>query len=353
LCLKKGAKFSDVILFSWSRSFLSQLKMGSKALMFFPSVPFHFNQFPWVIEIEDTTSLFLPFLRNGETSKLGPLKNSGYFPIYKELVESPNCRALITHIKSTADSLPIIFENPALETKIFHIPMGIQPPDWERVRQVKARRNGGPLILFTNSWHQMTGGFYVRGGLDVIEAFRLIKEKVPDARLVIRSRLPRNLPARHRALVQDLGIEVIDTFLPKEKWEQLKMEAGYFLFPAARIHIVSTLEAMAYGMTLITSNGWGVDEYVKDGENGIVVPGRHRVSWMDWKTGILREDYAPMYEANLPMAESLAEAFLKVHDDPALKEKITVQARRDVDEKYTLKNWNARLKEIFDQVGPA
>ena len=50
------------------------------------------------------------------------------------------------------------------------------------------------------------------------------------------------------------------------------------MLPSARIHIVSLLEAMAYGMTLITCNGWGVEEYVQNGYNAIIVAGREKVA---------------------------------------------------------------------------
>ena len=71
----------------------------------------------------------------------------------------------------------------------------------------------------------MSGGFFVRGGIDLLEAFRLIREEIPTARLVIRAKLPKNLPSRSRALLAELRVEVIDTFLSNENWERLKMEA--------------------------------------------------------------------------------------------------------------------------------
>ena len=351
-CRRRGAHFGDIWKFFWSRNLRSQFKMGVKEglFSFFPSVPFHFGQFPWMIEIEDTTSMFLPFIKNGATADLKPLNTQSFFAIFQELFESPLCHGIITHVRSTSESIPRLFNNPGLKNKVFYIPIGINLPDWEEVQKIKKRRGDGPLILFTNSWHQMPGGFIVRGGLSVLESFAEIKKSVPTAHLLIRSKLPKNLSSHYRDLIRDLGVEIVEDFVPNEQWEQLKMEADYFIFPAARIHIVSLLEAMGYGMSIIASNGWGIDEYLENDRNAVIIPGYEKISRMDYETGLLRENYTAMYSSNPDMVKKIVAAFNRLHGNPELKRKITDQARQDVETKYTLVNWNEKLGSVFDHV---
>ncbi|HEX7230633.1 MAG TPA: hypothetical protein VF452_09585, partial [Candidatus Binatia bacterium] len=109
-------------------------------------------------------------------------------------LQSRSCRGIITHVKSTADSIPVLFKDPQLAQKVFHIPLGIR----QRVGQ-KTRANKEPVtILFTNSWHQGATSFYLRGGLDVLEAYSAIFSKHQPTRLVLRTRLPANLDQRYR-----------------------------------------------------------------------------------------------------------------------------------------------------------
>lgn len=352
-CWKKGASLKSIYKFIKTRDLGSQKLIGRRntPLVFFPSVPFHLNQFPWVVEIEDSTSLFFPFVSNGSTKNLRPVSQAKYFPIYREIFHSSHCRGIITHVKSTAESLPILFDSPALAKKIFHIPLGIIPPGWDGVMKLKKEKKDEILILFTNSWHQDSTNFYLRGGLEVLEAFAAVKSKCPSAKLLIRSEIPRDLAQRyprHHEIIRGPGVEVLDHFLERHDWERLRAQADYFILPSARIHVVSILEAMAYGMTLITSNGWGIEEYARNDHNAVVVPGRDRVTWMDWDTGILREDYPLMYKTDQEIAGAMAKAILDLNANRPLKDKLTLQARADVEQIFTVRNWNDKLKSALD-----
>ena len=55
---------------------------------------------------------------------------------------------------------------------------------------------------------------------------------------------------------------------------------------------------MSYGMAVVGSDGWGMEEYLHHERNGLVVKGRYgKVSWADETAGLLREDYEPMVHA--------------------------------------------------------
>ncbi|GIW79771.1 MAG: hypothetical protein KatS3mg105_1578 [Gemmatales bacterium] len=115
-------------------------------------------------------------------------------------------------------------------------------------------------------------------------------------------------------------VRVIDRFLPTEDMEDLLASSHIFLLPAARVHIVSLLQAMSYGLALVTSDGWGIEEYVTHEHNGLVVPGRYgKVSWADEEAGMLREDYQPMCTPNRQVIDGLVEAISRLVEDVALR----------------------------------
>ena len=59
-----GSTLVGLTKFIHSRSLVAQLSVPSDvSLAFLPSMPFILGQIPWVIEIEDTTTLFVPFPR--------------------------------------------------------------------------------------------------------------------------------------------------------------------------------------------------------------------------------------------------------------------------------------------------
>ena len=152
--------------FIHSRSLVAQLSVPADVgLAFLPSMPFILGQILWVIEIEDTTTLFAPFARiSGKRQDprlfgTDGIYDSGFFPTVKALLQSESCRGIICHVRSAAHSIPILFNDSTLGPKVSHIPLGIR----QRFRRKMPAENDVVTILFTNSWHQASTGFYLRG----------------------------------------------------------------------------------------------------------------------------------------------------------------------------------------------
>lgn len=348
LSFRRGVGVGKAVRFIRTRGIRSQLQVpAGTALAFLPTFPFILGQIPWVIEIEDTTTLFSPFILNGQTSS-GELAETPYFALIKALLKSDSCRGIVCHVKSAADSIPVLFRNEALRAKVHHVPVGIRPPNPLPARK---RSQGEPVtILFTNSWHQDANNFYLRGGLDVLEAFAVVSARFPSARLILRTRLPADLDRRYVKLIaENWQIKVIDQFLPDELLHSLLAGADIFVLPAARIHVVSILQAMAYGMAVVVSDGWGIDEYVADGRNALVVPGRYgKCAWMD-NNGMLRENYKSLWQSDPAVVDRLVEQLSKLIETPALREQLGQTARKDVETQFTIEQWNRGLKKAFDQ----
>ena len=313
-----GARLVPTLRFLRSRHYQSQLRLGEpRDLVFLPSIPQTYGQNPWVVEIEDPTTLFYPFVQNGGTRRLRILE-SPYFPIIKTVLETDACRGIITHMKSTADMVSKLFGSDKIREKVFYIPLGVKVPErWQRHEKCDA---GEPInLLFTNSWHQMTGNFFLRGGLDVLEAFSILHERYPQLRLTLRTHLP-GLDVRHHRIIEKGWVRIIDRFSSAREMEALMAESHIYLLPAARVHIVSLLQAMAHGLVVVTSDGWGFDEYVTHGENGLIVKGRYgKISWIDEKVGMLREHYGPIYKSDPRVVRGLVKAISRLVENPGLR----------------------------------
>ncbi len=334
----------SVARFLHSRHFASQAMLPpGDDLLFLTSVPYTYGQRPWVIEVEDATTLFYPFLRNGETHDVEPAA-SPYFPLVRALLEADNCKAIVTHIRSTAESMGRLFQSEVIARKTFHVPLGVQAPAGFQ----RHDDPDGPVdLLFTNSWHQDPNSFYLRGGLEVLDAFDILRARYPQVRLTLRSGLPA-LPRRYGRIVEDGWVRVIGRFLPDDELDELLRSMHVFLLPAARVHIVSVLKAMAYGQAVVVSDGWGMDEHVSDGETGVVVPGRlGKASWMCERTGLLREDYRVMRHSDPAVVEGLVHAVSSLVEDIGLRRRLGHAARRHVIEHHNVGQWNEGLRRAF------
>jgi glycosyltransferase involved in cell wall biosynthesis len=308
---------------------------------------------PWVIEIEDSTSLFFPFVHNGRTSALDIHKLPA-FPVVKALLEQSHCRAVVTHVRSTAESLRTLFHSRRIDRKLVYCPLGYAPPRSVPARQAKG--SGDPVhVLFSSSWHQAEVGFYVRGGVDLMEAFDRAAQRDSRLHLTIRCVIPGGpCQDRFRQLQDKYGtvrVRNLSTYLPAEQWRDVLLGSDIFALPAARIHVVSLLEAMAHGLAVLTSDGWAIEEYVRNRETGVVVQGRARkVSWIDEKTGILRENYSPMYTRDEAVITQLAAALGELADDARFRLELAARAQEAVRTEFTVERWNNALREVFERI---
>jgi glycosyltransferase involved in cell wall biosynthesis len=345
---RTGAGLRAILYFLQSRHFRSQVMVAkSKGLVFLTSMPYTYGQNPWVIEIEDPTTLFYPLIHNGQTNYID-LPESPYFPIVKGLLEADHCKGILTHMKATAQLLPTLFQSEKIREKISYVPLGVKLPErWQRHDEDPER---DPIhLVFINSWCQIPGNFFVRGGLDILEAFAILRERYPQLRLTLRTRLPPLVPY-YRKIVEDGWVRVIDRFLSDEEMEALLAESHIFLLPAARVHIVSLLQAMSYGLGIVTSDGWGIEEVITHERNGLIVKGRYgKVSWEDETVGMLREDYGPMLIPNFEVVDGIVEAVSRMVEDRSLRKRLGRTARRDVETNYTLESWNQGLKAALDK----
>jgi glycosyltransferase involved in cell wall biosynthesis len=349
--MENGSRPMDVGRFIRSRSILAQLSVPSDiSLVFMPSMPYTLGQVPWVIEIEDTTTLFAPFARiagkrvDPRLLGIDGIYDPGFYLSIKALLESDNCRGVICHVRSTAESIPVLFNNPKLGAKVFHVPLGIE----KRPAHKPLREEREVTLLFTNSWHQGSTGFYLRGGLDVLEAYARLRSNHRYLRLILRSQLPESLDRRYRQIIEQGAVKVVGHFLSTEDMEDLFSRADIYVLPSARLHVVSILQAMAHGLAVVVSDGWGIDECVDDGRNGLVVPGRYgKCSWMDG-SGMLRENYKPLLSADPAVVDRLVERLFEVITNTNRRRELGEAARKDVDGKFSLENWNVGLGKAFD-----
>ncbi|MFQ3651167.1 MAG: glycosyltransferase family 4 protein, partial [Gemmataceae bacterium] len=343
-----GCSRLAALQFLYTRHLTSQYWLTSqvKNPAFFTSIPYTFNQLPWFIEIEDVTTLFFPFVHNGQTCQLN-FRELPVYPAVKALLESDECRGILTHIRSTAEMLPRLFQSEQIARKVFYAPLGVEL--LPAVQRPLRGRDEPIELLFTNSWSQGAINFKLRGGLDVLEAFRLLKLRYPRLRLTLRSTLPE-LHRHYQRIVASDDVQLIDRKVSNQEMQELHQRADIYLLPAARIHIVSLLGAMAHGLPVVVSDGWGFEEYVDDGRNGLVVRGRYGVSsWADQEAGVLREDYHTLHSPEPPIVAGLVEAVSRLIEDPGYRVRLGQNARQDVEQYYNLDRWNAALKEAFDR----
>ena len=331
-----------------SRHMVSQLLLPeNRDLALFPTFPMTLGHVPWMLEIEEATPLFHPYLGNGRTEEVDLEALPAYWMV-RHLIRSDACRAIVTHMRCTAETLPILFRDETLAAKIHYAQLALSPD--ETPQRVPERDPETVTFLFTNSWHQREAGFYIRGGNDVLAAFFILLERHKNIRLIIRSRLPARLgPEVIERVRNHPAITVYEDYLDADRMDAIMAQADVQLIVSAHAHVVTALRAMAYGQALVVSDGWAIEEYAQEDQNAVLVPGRAGKCWRyDADIGFFREKWLPLSQIDPEYVGSLVSTLEDLIGDRDRLRALGRGGRRAVEERYTLETWNAGLARALE-----
>jgi glycosyltransferase involved in cell wall biosynthesis len=130
------------------------------------------------------------------------------------------------------------------------------------------------------------------------------------------------------SLTKNIGLQERVTFtgyVPQEDLKHLYTTADFFVLPSLAEGLpLVILEALATGTPVIASRVAGIPDIISDGYNGLMFPPGD--------------------------VDALAKTMQKLAYDPALREKMSFNARRTVDERFSWKNVAKEVLRVYDKV---
>jgi starch synthase len=142
-----------------------------------------------------------------------------------------------------------------------------------------AARTGVPTVLFVGKQ------FERKGGATLLEAFRQVRARIPEARLVLIG--PATSPSSEPG-VEWLGS--LDKNIPAEKAKLLQsyFDADVFCLPSLFEPFgIVILEAMLFGLPCVGTAAWAIPEMIADGETGYTFPRADAGALADRLTALL------------------------------------------------------------------
>ncbi len=142
-----------------------------------------------------------------------------------------------------------------------------------------AARTGVPTVLFVGKQ------FERKGGATLLEAFRQVRARIPEARLVLIG--PPTAPSSEPG-VEWLGH--LDKNNPAEKAKLLQsyLDADVFCLPSLFEPFgIVILEAMLFGLPCVGTAAWAIPEMIADGETGYTFPRGDATALADRLTELL------------------------------------------------------------------
>jgi len=296
-----------------------------------------FREIPWIVNVEWAHILVGRDLR--------------YFNLCKRLIEkalsSVYCRKILTWTETAKQSILLNYDCVGFANKI-----EVVPPAVHSKNTTKDYSSGRVKILFLGSPSD-PNDFKFKGGQEVIQTFIQLNNKYNNLELAIRAKVPQQTMA---SLVRFKNIRLISKCLSPGALGTVYENSDIFLFPSHKYHNITVLEAMSYGLPVVTTEiGASGGEYVDNGVTGFVVPSSKSLpyfieNYILTSETIHRDRLIKEATPDPDVVNELVSKTSLLVENPALRKQMGEAAKRTIDYgRLSIKTRNEALKRIFDK----
>ena len=210
----------------------------------------------------------------------------------------------------------------------------------------KPNKNNRFNILFS-------GAFFIKGGVNVIDAFERVLKLYPDTTLTLCCdekidffALNAALKGKYLKKIKDNTNILCMGRVPRERLlTDILPNADVYLLPSYQEAFgFSILEAMAWGVPIIASNIFAIPEMIEDHINGILID-------------ILSFNPAKIFPGSIVntipddfrdhVTDSLYVAIIELIESPSLAGKLSADGLRIVRTKFSFQERNAKMLKIY------
>ena len=204
-------------------------------------------------------------------------------------------------------------------------------------------------ILFVGS-SNFPEDIYVKAGKQVLQIFSILSKKHDNIEFIFKNPVPKELK---REFGNVKNLKIIDEILPWKEMEKIFQTGDIFLFPMYSLKVI--LDAMSYGIPIVTSDVWSNSEMIVNGYNGLVVNKSRIIPYyLDYYLPNFRgKDYLKAMKENYDARyiNSLVKKVEILIKNQKLRKKMGGNGKKMVATgKFSIKERNGKLKKILDSV---
>ncbi|MFH8120275.1 MAG: glycosyltransferase family 4 protein [Candidatus Aenigmatarchaeota archaeon] len=271
------------------------------------------NKFPWVADIEWVGQFWL----------YGPVKKYPSKGYVKKILASPYCKKIMAWTEWA--KCGILKEFPMLKNKIEVVYPAIP------FKKFKRRKSKKITLLF------VARDFYFKGGLYALYAIDALTKKYKEVNGIIISNVPENI----KNSIKNKKIKFYDLMSQKKLFKKIYPKCDIFVYPSFTDTFgYSIIEAMSFGIPVVTVDGQSRRELIKNGKHGFIV----KSPFGDFP----KDD--DLRKINQNVLNNLIRKIELLIKNKKLREKMSKNCIREVREgKFSIKERNKKLEKIYKE----
>jgi len=289
---------------------------------------------PWVVDVENAGVFSVGY-------NYRALRSSKYREFIEKRLSSDSCKKILPYSETSMRSVLANLDCDSFIEKIEVVPNAVSyRKSIDRIPHETFN------MLFTGSGQNLDE-FYNRGGNDVVNCFLELREEIPDMRLILRCVLPEDI---RKKLESTGNVEIHERPLAGNGFKELFLKSDVYLFPSFGDYALSIIEAMNYGLPVITRDFLEDSTMVRNGHNGFrIAPG---------------SSLPPLYLPHIPIHFSetmkpvpdrkfiagMCDKIRYLYDNDSERERMGDNGRKIVKERFSVASKKRKLKKIFDRI---
>ena len=192
--------------------------------------------------------------------------------------------------------------------------------------------------------------FIVKGGLEALECFRKISEDFSNVSFVVRCMVPEEIKQRYKDVI---NLRFANEKLDYGKIKKLYLDTDILVNPAHIYPLMTTLEALSFGIPIIMLDTYGVRDYLDNGKNSILVEPSDKITSYEDKAypANIRSDkfISEIKNMDEKVVDRLYWAVKKLTENQKLREKLGKNGKKTAETKFSMELRNKKLKKVFDE----
>jgi glycosyltransferase involved in cell wall biosynthesis len=271
------------------------------------------NNLPWVIDVEHYWTFSAS--SNISYSKFGKF-------IIKNILRKNNCKKILPWTYAAKNTIKDALKDKEINNKIEVV--------YPAIPVAKLRNTVKPdktTLFFIGRY------FYQKGGLFVLEVFKKLKQKYDCRCIMISLTIPKYLKEKYADF-----IEIYDSVSDYVLFNKIYPSSDIFVYPGfSDTFGFSLLEAMSFGIPIVTVNAFARKEIVENDKNGFVIERSNDMS------------IYKIREKERKVINELVEKTSILIESSSLRRKMGRYGKMLVEKgKFSIKERNKKLKEIYE-----
>ena len=269
---------------------------------------------PWVADIEGAWQFYI----GNKTKKSKEM--------VKNILMRKNCKKIMPWTQATANE--IIKEFSEIKEKVEVVYPAVP------LLKIKKIKHEGINLLFVSRY------FYGKGGPEVLEVFNYLTKKYDEVNGFIVSIVPKDILNNYS---KNKKIKFFDLMPQKDLFTKFYPKGDIFVYPGYSDSFgFSLVEAMVFGLPIVTVDGFARREIISSGENGFIIP-RPKIFWEKGIPKITKKERGQLIQNLIKKISLLIE-------NKKLREKIGRKAFELVSKgKFSIKERNKKLRKIYEE----